>query len=84
MRSVIAHASRDGIAAIVKQQFELGEQINSHGLMPILEPEVSIKSTDKEGAEAILVEELIRHLDTVPSGRKVMLKTDDPDRARPV
>src|SRR6201987_669696 len=55
MRSVINLASKEGIAAIAAQQFEVGEQIAQHGLMPILEPEVSIKSPDKKGAEAILV-----------------------------
>src|SRR5271166_3610377 len=55
MRSVINLASRAGVAAIVRQQFEIGEQIAMHGLMPILEPEVSIKSPDKAGAEAILL-----------------------------
>ena len=78
MRSVINHASKDGVAAIVKQQFELGEQIARHGLMPILEPEVSIKSPDKAGAEALLLEALTRHLDAVPEGRKVMLKLTIP------
>jgi fructose-bisphosphate aldolase class I len=55
MRSVINLASKDGIAAIARQQFELGEQIAKHGLIPILEPEISIKSPDKRGAEAILL-----------------------------
>jgi fructose-bisphosphate aldolase class I len=50
MRSVINLASKTGIAAIARQQFEIGEQIASHGLMPILEPEISIKSPDKAGA----------------------------------
>src|SRR5712672_691880 len=50
MRSVINLASKAGIAAIVAQQFEVGAQIAAHGLMPILEPEISIKSPDKAGA----------------------------------
>jgi fructose-bisphosphate aldolase class I len=79
MRSVINLASKTGIAAIVAQQFEIGAQINSHGLMPILEPEVSIKSPDKAGAEAILVAELTKHLDALPAGQKVMLKLTIPD-----
>src|SRR5271169_2382342 len=49
MRSVINLASKDGIAAIVAQQFDVGAQIAKHGLMPILEPEVLIKSPDKAG-----------------------------------
>jgi fructose-bisphosphate aldolase class I len=57
MRSVINLASKGGIAAIARQQFKLGEQIAKHGLVPILEPEVSIKSPDKASAEAILLAE---------------------------
>jgi fructose-bisphosphate aldolase class I len=79
MRSVINLASKDGIAANVAQQFDVGAQIAKHGLMPILEPEVSIKSPDKAGAEAILLAELKKHLDAVPADRKVMLKLTIPD-----
>jgi fructose-bisphosphate aldolase, class I len=79
MRSVINLASKDGIAAIVAQQFDVGAQIAKHGLMPILEPEVSIKSPDKKGAEAILLAELKKHLDAVPAGRQVMFKLTLPD-----
>jgi len=79
MRSVVNLASKDGIAANVAQQFEIGTQIAKHGLMPILEPEVSIKSPDKRGAEAILLAELKKHLDAVPADRKVMLKLTIPD-----
>jgi fructose-bisphosphate aldolase, class I len=79
MRSVINLASRTGIAAIARQQFEFGQQISSHGLMPILEPEISIKSPDKAGAEAILLAELSKGLDTLPAGRKVMFKLTLPE-----
>jgi fructose-bisphosphate aldolase class I len=79
MRSVINLPSREGIAANVAQQFEIGARIAEHGLMPILEPEVLVKSPDKRGAEALLLEELRRHLDKVPDGRKVMLKLTIPD-----
>ncbi len=79
MRSVVNLPSKDGIAAIVAQQFEVADQIAAHGLMPILEPEVSIKSPDKSGAEAILLEALTRKLDALPEGRKVMLKLTIPD-----
>ncbi len=79
MRSVIEHASEGGIAAIVRQQFEVGAQIAGHGLMPIIEPEVSIKSSDKAGAEAILRSEIQKQLDALPDGRKVMLKLTIPD-----
>ena len=79
MRSVINLASKTGIAAIAKQQFEVGAQIAEHGLMPILEPEVSIKSPDKAGAEAILLDELTKGLDSLPTGRKVMFKLTIPE-----
>src|SRR5436189_117728 len=70
MRSVINLASKEGIAAIAAQQFEVGEQIAQHGLMPILEPEVSIKSPDKKADEAILFDELKKLTDALPAGRK--------------
>ena len=79
MRSVINQASKAGIAAIVRQQFEFGEQIAKHGLVPILEPEVSIKSPDKAGAEAILRAELTKGLESLPAGRKVMFKLTLPE-----
>jgi len=79
MRSVINLASKAGTAAVVAQQFEVAAQIAEHGLMPIIEPEVSIKSPDKAGAEAILLAELSRKLDALPDGRKVMLKLTIPD-----
>jgi fructose-bisphosphate aldolase class I len=81
MRSVINLANRDGIAAIAAQQFEFGDQIARHGLMPILEPEVSIKSPDKKGAEAILLDELKKRTDALPAGRQVMFKLTLPDVA---
>jgi fructose-bisphosphate aldolase class I len=79
MRSVIHLASKEGIAAVVKQQFDVAAQIAGHGLMPIIEPEVSIKSPDKGGAEAILRDELTRQIDALPVGRRVMLKLTIPN-----
>jgi fructose-bisphosphate aldolase, class I len=79
MRSVINLANRTGIAAIVKQQFEVALQIAHGGLVPILEPEVSIKSPEKAAAEAILLEDIRRGLDALPSGIQVMLKITIPD-----
>src|SRR5450631_3256870 len=79
MRSVINHASASGIAAIVKQQYELGAQIAEHGLMPILEPEVSIKAPDKAAAETILLAELTKGLDSLPAGRQVVFKLTIPN-----
>jgi fructose-bisphosphate aldolase class I len=78
-RSTINLPSKSGIKAIVDQQFDVGAQVAKHGLMPILEPEVLIKSPDKPGAEAILCEELLRHLDAMQDGQ-VMLKLTIPDK----
>jgi fructose-bisphosphate aldolase class I len=79
MRSVINLASKEGIAAIVRQQFEVAADIAEHGLMPILEPEVLITSPAKAAAETILREELTRRLDALPAGARVMLKLTIPD-----
>src|SRR5579872_6738013 len=79
MRSVINLPSPTGIAAIVDQQFEVAAKIAEYGLMPIIEPEVSIKSPDKKGAEAILLEELAKHVEALPKGRQVMFKLTIPD-----
>jgi fructose-bisphosphate aldolase, class I len=78
MRSVIESATPAGIAAIAAQQFELGEQIGAHGLVPILEPEVSIKIPDKAEAEAMLRDELLKGLDALPPSRDVMIKLTIP------
>jgi fructose-bisphosphate aldolase class I len=74
MRSVIDAASRSGIVAIVDQQFAVAGQILDQGLMPIIEPEVTISIADKAAAEDILRDELLRHLDALPADRQVMLK----------
>jgi fructose-bisphosphate aldolase, class I len=79
MRSVINLPSSGGIAAIVAQQFDVGDQIARHGLMPIIEPEVSIKSPDKPGAESLLRAEILKRLDALPDSRRVMLKLTIPD-----
>jgi fructose-bisphosphate aldolase class I len=79
MRSTINLASASGIAAIARQQFEIGAQIAKHGLVPILEPEVLIKSPDKPKAEALLKDALSRHLDALPADQQVMLKLTIPD-----
>jgi fructose-bisphosphate aldolase class I len=79
MRSTINLASPSGIAAIASQQFEIAAQILKHGLVPILEPEVLIKSPDKANAEALLKDALARHLDALPPDQQVMLKLTIPD-----
>jgi fructose-bisphosphate aldolase class I len=81
MRSVINLASRSGIRAIVDQQFDLAVQIARHGLMPIVEPEVLIKSPQRGEAEEILREELTRALDSLSGDTRVMLKLTIPERA---
>ena len=80
-RSVIDAANPKGIAAIVAQQFDLGRQVLSHGLVPIIEPEVTISIADKAEAEDILLAELKKHLDALPEGQDVMLKLTLPTRA---
>ncbi len=75
-RSVINSANPEGIAAIVAQQFEVGRQVLSHGMMPILEPEVNIKSPTRAECDLMLREEILRHLDTVDG--QVMLKLSLP------
>ncbi|MDR5856271.1 fructose bisphosphate aldolase [Caballeronia sp. LZ062] len=81
MRSVVHQANEKGIAALVQQQFEVGAQIIAQGLVPILEPEVSIKSPDKKGAEKILRDELLKGLDALPESSNVMIKLTIPDEA---
>jgi fructose-bisphosphate aldolase, class I len=77
-RSVIDAAEARGIAAVVAQQFEVGHRVLSHGLVPILEPEVTISIPDKAEAEAMLLDLILRHLEEVPLDRKVMLKLSLP------
>ncbi|MGJ8537304.1 MAG: fructose bisphosphate aldolase [Parasphingopyxis sp.] len=81
MRSVINKASPTGIAANVTQQFKVANQIIDHGLMPIVEPEVSLTSPERAEADAILKDELIKALDALPEDRQVMLKLSIPAKA---
>ena len=78
MRSVIDLADPAGIAAIVAQQFEVANQIIDAGLMPIIEPEVSIGSPERPAAEKILLAELTKALDAQGERREVMLKLTIP------
>lgn len=80
-RSVINLANREGIAAIVKQQFEVGQQVLAAGLMPMLEPEINIKSAERAQADQILLEEILAALDALPGDDKVMLKLSLPEKA---
>lgn len=78
MRSVIKSANADGIASVVAQQFKVGNGIADAGLMPMLEPEFDITADDREVGEDILLEEIMKGLDALPEGRKVMLKLSIP------
>jgi fructose-bisphosphate aldolase class I len=79
-RSVINLANREGIAAVVKQQFEVGKQVLAGGLMPIIEPEVNIKSPERAEADQILLEEILKELDALTGDAKVMLKLSLPTK----
>jgi fructose-bisphosphate aldolase class I len=78
MRSVVNGANAQGIDAVVAQQFEVGQQILAAGLMPIIEPEVNIKATDKQEAEALLKAAILKALDALTGDQKVMLKLTIP------
>ncbi|SEJ03177.1 fructose-bisphosphate aldolase [Sphingomonas sp. OV641] len=79
-RSVINLANREGIAAVVAQQFKIAQQVLSHGLVPIIEPEVNIKSAERAEADTILLEELTKALDAMGGDQKVMLKLSLPTK----
>ncbi len=79
-RSVIHQADRDGIRAVVEQQFDLARDVIGAGMVPIIEPEVDIHSPTKSRAEEILKEEIRRHLDGLPDDVEVMLKLTLPSR----
>jgi fructose-bisphosphate aldolase class I len=80
-RSVISLANREGIAAAVAQQFDVARQVLAHGLVPIIEPEVNIKSPERDSADRILLEEILKNLDSIPDGARVMLKLSIPAEA---
>ena len=79
MRSFIQEPNDEGIKAIVDQQFDYANKIAERGLMPIIEPEVSIESPDKPKADSLLVAALSTKLDELPGDRQVMLKLTLPD-----
>jgi len=78
-RSVINFANRDGIAEIVAQQFDVARAVLAHGLVPIIEPEVNIKSAERDAADRLLLEAILRELDGVEE--RVMLKLSIPAEA---
>jgi fructose-bisphosphate aldolase class I len=77
-RSVIHAADPRGIAAAVAQQFEVGQQVLAHGMMPILEPEYAIKAPDRGAGEELLKAEILKQLEALPEGRQVILKLSIP------
>ncbi|MCC6925781.1 fructose bisphosphate aldolase [Novosphingobium sp.] len=77
-RSVINSANAEGIAAVVAQQFEVGQQVLGHGMMPIIEPEVNIKSETRAECDTILLAEILKQLEALPEGQQVMLKLSLP------
>lgn len=80
-RSTIRLPSENGIRAIVRQQFEVAEQVRKHGLVPILEPEVLIKSPDKAACEKILHDAVLEELQALPQDARIMLKITIPEVA---
>lgn len=80
MRSVIKEANSKGIKKIVDQQFDIGKQIYEMGLIPIIEPEVDIRSADKEKSEELLKYEISNHLSALNKDVKVMLKLSIPTK----
>lgn len=81
MRSVIHAANPEGVKAVVGQQFDVAKQILAKGLMPIVEPEVTISIADKSEAEELLRDEILAQLDALPEDQNVMLKLTLPNVA---
>lgn len=77
-RSVINAANPAGIAVAVAQQFQLAKQVLAHGMMPIVEPEVNIKSADRAQSDDLLLSAILEELDEIPDGQRVMLKLSIP------
>ena len=80
MRSVIKEANKEGIKAVIEQQFAIGKEIIAKGLVPILEPEVDIHCAKKEEAEAIMLEEIKANVAKLPAADKIMLKVTIPTK----
>jgi fructose-bisphosphate aldolase class I len=80
-RSVINAADAVGIALVVAQQFQVAKQVLAHEMIPIIEPEVNIKSVDRATSDDLLLAAIIEELDEIPEGRRVMLKLSIPQKA---
>jgi fructose-bisphosphate aldolase class I len=77
-RSVINSANAAGIAVLVAQQFQVAKQVLAHGLVPIIEPEVNIKSADRAESDELLLTAILEELNEIPDGLRVMLKLSIP------
>src|SRR6476469_4885561 len=77
-RSVINQANASGIAVLVAQQFQVAKQVLAHGMMPIIEPEVNIKSADRAQSDELLLSAILEELGEIPEGQRVMLKLSIP------
>jgi fructose-bisphosphate aldolase class I len=80
-RSVINLANPDGVTAVVKQQFDVARQVLSQGLVPIIEPEVNIKSAERDAADRLLLNAILLELESIRNGQRVMLKLSIPAEA---
>src|SRR6476646_10126138 len=80
-RSVINQANMSGISVLVAQQFQVAKQVLAHGMMPIIEPEVNIKSADRAQSDELLLTAILEELDELPEGQRVMLKLSIPEQA---
>ena len=80
-RSVINAANDAGIAVLVAQQFQIAKQVLSHGMMPIVEPEVNIKSPERAECDDLLLSAILEELEEIPDGQQVMLKLSIPEKA---
>jgi fructose-bisphosphate aldolase class I len=77
-RSVVNLANADGVSAIVEQQFNIARQVLAHDLVPIVEPEVSIKSPERNAADRLLLKAILYQIESIPDGQRVMLKLSLP------
>ena len=80
MRSVIDEDNEIGIEKIVNQQFEFGEMIMEAGLIPIIEPEVTINISRKSETEEILKKNIVKCLNKLNSKQNVLLKLTLPEK----
>lgn len=79
-RSVINSANAAGIAVAVAQQFQVAKQVLAHGMVPIIEPEVNIRSADRAQSDDLLLTAILEELGEIPDGQRVMLKLSIPER----